>query len=68
MVPFIKAKGFIAHDRKDAIIKIDESKKIASAWHDVTFIQTRGLGHGLQDDALYNTLYDFLFTDKPQLI
>lgn len=60
MTPFIKSKGFIAHDRKDEVVKIRESRKIAAAWDDVIFVQTKGLGHGLQDEELYQKIYEFV--------
>ena len=64
MAPSIKSKGLIVHDRTDKIVSYREGKKLAEAWEDVTFITTRGLGHGLQDDDLYLKVYDFLFDSK----
>ena len=42
----------------------EEAKKIASNWKDATFIETRGLGHSMHDDILYNKIYSFLFEEK----
>lgn len=64
MAPSIKSKGLIVHDRTDKIVSYREGKKLAEAWEDVTFITTRGLGHGLQDEDLYQKVYDFLFDSK----
>lgn len=57
----IKAKGLIAHDIEDDIVLFEEAKKIAGAWQDAVFIETKGLGHSLHDDELYQKVYQFLF-------
>ncbi|WP_330441959.1 alpha/beta hydrolase [Flavobacterium sp. C4GT6] len=57
----IKAKGLVAHDEKDEVVSFKEGKKIAEAWPDAEFIATKGLGHSMHDDALYNKIYSFLF-------
>lgn len=57
----INVKGLLAHDIEDAVVLFDEGKKIAQSWQDVQFIETKGLGHKLHDDELYQKVYTFLF-------
>jgi predicted alpha/beta hydrolase family esterase len=57
----IKTKGFIAHDTDDTVVLFKEGKKIASNWNDSVFIETKGLGHSMHDDELYNKIFHFLF-------
>lgn len=61
MVKSIEAEGLLIHDRNDIVVKIRESRSIKSAWKQSKMIQTKGLGHGLQNDDLYLKIYDFLF-------
>ena len=60
----IKIKGLIAHDIDDDVVSFEEAKKNASNWKDATFIETRGLGHSMHDDALYEKIYHFLFDNE----
>ena len=60
-VSTIETKGFLAHDIDDTIVLFTEGKKIAEAWKDVQFIETKGLGHKLHDEELYKKIYNFLF-------
>jgi pimeloyl-ACP methyl ester carboxylesterase len=57
----IDVKGLIVHDIEDKIVLFGEGKKIAQAWKGSVFIETKGLGHKLHDDELYQKIYDFLF-------
>lgn len=57
----INAKGFLAHDIEDMVVLFDEGKKIADSWKNVQFIETKGLGHKLHDDELYQKVCAFLF-------
>ncbi|HTG66551.1 MAG TPA: alpha/beta fold hydrolase [Flavobacterium sp.] len=57
----IKTKGLIAHDIEDTIVLFEEGKKIASTWQDAVFIETKGLGHSLHGEELYQKIYQFLF-------
>jgi pimeloyl-ACP methyl ester carboxylesterase len=57
----IKTKGLIAHDVDDMVVLFEEGKKIAGAWKNAVFIETKGLGHSLHDDELYKKVYRFLF-------
>lgn len=57
----INTKGLIAHDIDDTVVLFEEGKKIAEAWENVIFIETKGLGHSMHDDELYKKVSDFLF-------
>lgn len=57
----IKTKGFIAHDTDDTVVLFEEGKKIAGAWENAIFVETKGLGHSLHDDELYKKISHFLF-------
>lgn len=57
----IKIKGFIAHDIDDDVVLLDEGKKIARTWEGAIFIETKGLGHSMHDDELYQKVSRFLF-------
>lgn len=60
----LNTKGFIAHDIEDTVVLFEEGKKIAEAWKNVTFIETKGLGHSMHDDELYKKVSHFLFEEK----
>jgi len=57
----INVKGFLAHDIDDIVVLFKEGKKIAGAWKNVQFMETKGLGHKLHDDELYQKVSQFLF-------
>lgn len=57
----IKIDGLIAHDVHDTVVSFREAEKIAKAWPDAQFITTKGLGHSMHGDALYTSVYNFLF-------
>lgn len=57
----LNVKGLVAHDIEDTTVLFEEGKKIASAWKDVQFIETSGLGHSLHNDDLYKKIALFLF-------
>jgi len=59
----LQLKGFIAHDLEDTIVAFEEGKKIASGWKNATFLETKGLGHSLHDDELYDKIMHFLLED-----
>jgi esterase/lipase len=52
--------GIIAHDINDDVVCIDEAKKIANAWKTAQFIETKGLGHSMHNDELYQTIIEFI--------
>lgn len=54
-------KGLIAHDIDDDVVAFNEGKEIANAWKSSQFIETKGLGHSLHDEHLYQQISDFLF-------
>lgn len=60
----INTKGLIAHDIDDTVVLFDEGKKIASSWKNAVFIETKGLGHSMHDDDLYQKISQFLFESE----
>lgn len=54
-------KGLIAHDIDDQVVAFTEGREIANAWKQSRFIETKGLGHSLHDEHLYQQISDFLF-------
>lgn len=52
--------GIIAHDTEDTVVLFNEGKKIANAWKTAQFIETKGLGHSMHDDQLYQTILNFI--------
>lgn len=52
--------GIIAHDFEDTVVAFSEAKKLASSWKTAQFIETKGLGHSLHDDELYEKIIKFL--------
>ncbi|MGG7034355.1 MAG: alpha/beta fold hydrolase [Flavobacterium sp.] len=60
----IIVKGLIVHDKGDTTVLPEEGKKIAQAWKDSVFIETKGLGHGLHGVELYKEMTEFLFKDS----
>lgn len=56
----IKLEGIIAHDIDDTVVAFAEGKKIAGSWKNATFIETKGLGHSMHDDELYQKITHFL--------
>ena len=63
----INVKGFLAHDIDDIIVLFKEGKKIAQSWNDVEFVETKGLGHKLHDEELYQKIASFLTTIDEQI-
>ena len=57
----LKINGLIVHDTEDNVVSIKEAKKIAQGWKKAQFIETKGLGHSMHDDKLYQKIYNFLF-------
>ncbi|HSD14626.1 MAG TPA: alpha/beta hydrolase [Flavobacterium sp.] len=56
-------KGLIAHDVDDDVVAFNEGKEIANAWKSAKFIETKGLGHSLHDEKLYQQINIFLFEE-----
>jgi esterase/lipase len=57
----INIRGIIAHDVDDTVVSFAEARKISGSWKHAKFIETKGLGHSMHDDKLYNEVTDFLF-------
>ncbi|GAA3637497.1 alpha/beta hydrolase family protein [Flavivirga jejuensis] len=56
----IKAKILVIHDKKDRIIPYTDGLKFKKNYETVQFIGTKGFGHGLKNDIVYNHIVDFL--------
>jgi pimeloyl-ACP methyl ester carboxylesterase len=56
----VSLPGIIAHDVHDEVVAFSEAKKLASSWKTATFIETKGLGHSMHDDGLYQKIIAFL--------
>lgn len=64
----LEVKGLLAHDIDDQVVLFKEGQKIASAWENVQFIETSGLGHSLHNDELYKKVYEFLFETNTYIV
>ncbi len=53
-------KGLIIHDVEDTVVAFAEAKKNAKAWKQATFIETKGLGHSLNDEELFEKISAFI--------
>lgn len=56
----ITAKGLIIHDKKDKIIPYKDGLKFKQNYSNATFIATKGYGHGLKSEHIYQHILDFL--------
>lgn len=56
----ITIPGLVAHDINDTVVLFEEGKKIVTSWKTAQFIETKGLGHSLHDDILYQSIVDFV--------
>lgn len=56
----LQLKGIIAHDIDDTVVAFAEGKKIATSWKHAEFIETKGLGHSMHDEELYERISTFL--------
>jgi pimeloyl-ACP methyl ester carboxylesterase len=56
----LELKGLIIHDKKDRIIPFKDGTAIHKAFKNTTFIRTKGYGHGLKTDLVYEHILDFL--------
>jgi len=56
----IDAKGLVIHDKKDRIIPYKDGLKFKQNYANAKFISTKGFGHGLKSEVIYNHILDFL--------
>ena len=56
----IKAKGLIIHDKKDRIIPYNDGLKFKQNYANSEFITTKGFGHSLKSEKVYQHILDFL--------
>lgn len=55
-----KAKGLVIHDKKDRIIPYRDGLNFSRYYTNSTFISTKGFGHGLKSEVVYNHILEFL--------
>lgn len=53
-------KALIVHDIEDQVVKVEEGRKYASTWEQATYYETKGLGHGLHQEELYQKISTFI--------
>lgn len=53
-------KGLIAHDIDDKVVAFSEAKKNSNAWKEAVFIETKGLGHSMNDEVLFEKISSFI--------
>ncbi|MFZ4671002.1 MAG: alpha/beta fold hydrolase [Flavobacterium sp.] len=56
----LKQKALIAHDYGDNVIQVEEGRLYAKAWKNSIYIETKGLGHSLHDENLYQKITAFI--------
>ncbi|WP_405292515.1 alpha/beta fold hydrolase [Algibacter sp. Ld11] len=55
-------KGLIVHDKKDRIIPYKDGLKFKQNYANAEFVSTKGFGHGLKSELVYDHILDFLNT------
>lgn len=58
----INSKGLIIHDKKDRIIPYYDALDFEKNYTNAKLITTKGFGHGLKSDKIYNLILEFLKT------
>lgn len=58
----VSTRCLIIHDKKDRIIPFKDGIAIHKAFKNATFISTKGFGHGLKSETVYNHILTFLNT------
>ncbi|MEX0272828.1 MAG: alpha/beta fold hydrolase [Flavobacteriaceae bacterium] len=53
-------KGFLLHDRKDAITPCHASEQVHKNWKDSTFMAAEGQGHSMHQDEINDRIIEFL--------
>ena len=53
-------KAFIAHDTRDKVVLVEEGRKYAKTWKNITYVETTGLGHSMHDTDLYQKIIAFI--------
>lgn len=56
----LEANGLIIHDKKDRIISYRDALHISKYYKNATLIKTKGFGHGLKNEIVYNHILEFL--------
>jgi len=55
-----KPKGLVVHDKKDRIIPYKDGLKYKMSYTNSEFVSTKGFGHGLKSERVYQPILDFL--------
>ncbi|SFZ89212.1 Pimeloyl-ACP methyl ester carboxylesterase [Flaviramulus basaltis] len=56
----ISSKGLIIHDKKDRIIPYNDALDFKNHYSNAKLISTKGFGHGLKSEKVYNHILEFL--------
>lgn len=56
----IHPQGLVIHDKKDRIIPYKDGLKFKQNYTNSTFIATKGYGHGLKSEKIYQYIIEFL--------
>lgn len=56
----VKIPGLVVHDEEDPVVHITEGEKIAQHWPEASFKTTKGLGHSMHHQKLYEEIIRFL--------
>jgi hypothetical protein len=57
-------KGLIAHDIEDKVVAFAEAEKNLKAWEEALFIETKGLGHSMNDEKLFEKISEFIISSE----
>ncbi|MBD0832358.1 alpha/beta hydrolase [Aestuariibaculum sediminum] len=55
-------QGLIIHDKKDRIISYRDALQISKHYNNAKLVKTKGFGHGLKNEIVYNHILEFLNT------
>lgn len=56
----INIPALVVHDRFDKVVSFDESQKIINFWREKQFIETKNLGHSLNDNFINSTISSYI--------
>ncbi|MBD0825024.1 alpha/beta hydrolase [Aestuariibaculum marinum] len=56
----LEADGLIIHDKKDRIISYRDALQISKYYKNAKLVKTKGFGHGLKNEIVYNHILEFL--------
>lgn len=56
----VEVAGLLIHDANDDINLVTDGRSIAAKWKNCTYIETNGLGHGLQSPEVFEKILQYL--------